>query len=629
MFRYFVFSIFWLTVFSSKVFAQDPVTAQDTTRTGYATGTLTLPNPGSIISAYEYDPILDRYFYTQRLGRYNLTVPLILTPEEYQQLVIEEEIRNYFRLKNNAIAGNREGDPDVQQDLLPSYYVNSGFFETIFGGQEIEVVPQGSVAMDLGLLYTKQDNPAFSPRNRSNLTFDFDQRIQLSLLGQVGTRLQVLANYDTESTFDFQNQLRLAYTPTEDDIVQKIEIGNVNMPLNSALIQGAQSLFGFKTELQFGRTRITGVFSEQKSERRTVNVEGGATIEEFERFAIDYDQDRHFFLAHYFRDKYDDALENYPFINSNVQIQRIQVWVTNRTNNIQNLNDTRNIVGIQDLGETNVPGNIGLETVPAGFFNRPPSAFPDNANNDLNPFGITGPAESILTPAIRDISTVQIGFGGLPVAEGIDYAKLENARQLRPNEYTLNTRLGYISLNQRLSNDEVLAVAYQYTINGQVYQVGEFANDGVDANITSGTGDGTRVNQNLVVKLLKSTVTNVNEPIWDLMMKNIYSLGAFQLERDDFRLNILYTDPQPLNYITPVAGANVPLPEDVAETTLLRVFNLDRLNFTNDPVMGGDGFFDYVPGITIDPVNGLVIFTTVEPFGEHLFNKLDNTPNSG
>ncbi|QED39105.1 cell surface protein SprA [Antarcticibacterium arcticum] len=629
LFRYFVFCFLWLTVFSSNLFAQDPVTAQDTTRTGYATGTLTLPNPGSIISAYEYDPILDRYIYTQRLGRYDLTVPLVLTPEEYQQLVLEEEIRNYFRLKNNAIAGNREGDPEVQQDLLPSYYVNSGFFESIFGGQEIEVVPQGSVAMDLGLLYTKQDNPAFSPRNRSNLTFDFDQRIQLSLLGQVGTRLQVLANYDTESTFDFQNQLRLAYTPTEDDIVQKIEIGNVNMPLNSALIQGAQSLFGFKTELQFGKTRITGVFSEQKSERRTVNVEGGATIEEFERFAIDYDQDRHFFLAHYFRDKYDEALENYPFINSNVQIQRIQVWVTNRTNNIQNLNDTRNIVGIQDLGETNIPGNIGLENVPGGFFNRPPSAYPDNANNDLNPFGITGAAESILTPAIRDISTVQSGFGGLTVAEGIDYAKLENARQLRPNEYTLNTRLGYISLNQRLSNDEVLAVAYQYTINGQVYQVGEFANDGVDANITSGNGDGVRVNQNLVVKLLKSTVTNVNEPIWDLMMKNIYALGAFQLERDDFRLNILYTDPQPLNYITPVEGANVPLPQDVAETTLLRVFNLDRLNFTNDPVVGGDGFFDYVPGITIDPQNGLVIFTTVEPFGKHLFEKLDNTPNSG
>src|SRR5690606_13835671 len=257
-------------------------------------------------------------------------------------------------------------------------------------------------------------------------------------------------------------------------------------------------------------------------------------------------------------------------------------------------------------------------------------AFPDNANNDLNPFGINGPAESVLTPAIRDISTVQSGFGGLTVSEGIDYAKLENARQLRPNEYTPNSRLGYISLNQRLSNDEVLAVAYQYTINGQVSQLGAFANDGEDANVTTpgvGTDPGVRVNQNLVVKLLKSTITNVNEPIWDLMMKNIYSLGAFQLERDDFRLNILYTDPQPLNYITPVD--NVPLPEDVAETTLLRIFHLDRLNFTNDPVVGGDGFFDYVPGITIDPQNGLVIFTKVEPFGEQLFQKLDNTPNSG
>ncbi|MBK5193837.1 MAG: cell surface protein SprA, partial [Flavobacteriaceae bacterium] len=302
--RLFLVGIFWLIAFPNNLFAQEPPTTQDSTRTGHVIGELSFPNPNSVIMGYEYDPILNRYIYTEKLGTYNLSVPLILTPEEYQQLVIQEEIRNYFKQKNNAIAQNREGDPEAQKDLLPGYYVNSGFFESVFGGKEIEVVPQGSVAMDLGVLYTKQDNPAFSPRNRSNLTFDFDQRIQLSLLGQVGTRLKVIANYDTESTFDFQNQLRLEYTPTEDDIVQKIEVGNVSMPLNSALIQGAQSLFGVKTELQFGKTRITGVFSEQKSERRTVNVEGGATIEEFERFAIDYDQDRHFFLAHYFRDNY-------------------------------------------------------------------------------------------------------------------------------------------------------------------------------------------------------------------------------------------------------------------------------------------------------------------------------------
>ncbi|TRO64230.1 cell surface protein SprA [Christiangramia sabulilitoris] len=623
-------SFLLILVFSVDSVAQE--TPQDTTATGYVLGDISLPDPESIVFKYEYDPILNRYFYNESLGEINLGLPLVLTPQEFEELVLQEEMRNYFKLKNDALSGRKEGSEDIQKDLLPDFYVNSNFFETIFGGSEINILPQGSVELDLGLLYTKQDNPAFSPRNRRNLSFDFDQRISLSLLGQVGERLQITANYDTESTFDFQNQLKLEYTPNEDDIVQKIEVGNVNMPLSNALIQGAQSLFGFKTELQFGKTRVTGVFSEQQSERRTVNVEGGATVEDFEKFALDYDQDRHFFLAHYFRDTYDRALENYPFINTNIQIKRIEVWVTNRTNNIQNIQNTRNIVAIQDLGETNVPGNIGLDTPPAGFFNEPPGAFPDNLNNDFNPLGITGPTQSILNQSIRDIATVDRGFGSVTVSEGIDYAILENARQLNPSEYTLNTQLGYISLNQRLSNDEVLGVAFQFTINGEVYQVGEFANDGVNANNSQpaenpDTGVNTRASQNLVVKMLKSTIINVNEPVWDLMMKNIYSLGAYQLERQDFRMNILYTDPQPLNYIQPVEGTT--LPDDVADTPLLRVFNLDQLNVNGDPINGGDGFFDYVPQLTIDPQNGNIIFTTVEPFGSHLFNKLDPTPNSG
>ena len=609
-------------------------TPQDTTQTGYELGKISLPDSQLISSKYEYDPVLNRYIYREKLGDLDLSIPLILTPKQYEDLIMEEAMRDYFKLKADAQAGRKEGTEEIQRDLLPDFYVNNNFFESIFGGSEINIVPQGSVEMDLGLLYTKQDNPAFSPRNRSNLTFDFDQRISLSLLGQVGKRLQVTANYDTESTFDFQNQLKLEYTPTEDDIIRKIEVGNVNMPLNNALMQGAQSLFGFKTELQFGKTRITGVFSEQKSERRTVNVEGGSTVEDFERFAIDYDQDRHFFLAHYFRDHYDEALENYPFINSNIQVKRVQVWVTNRTNNVQNLTDTRNIVGIQDLGETNAEDNIGLKNVPAGFFNQPAGAFPDNANNDFNPFGIKGNAESVLTPAIRDVATVENGFGGVQVSEGLDYVKLESARQLQPNEYNLNTQLGYISLNQRLSNDEILAVAFQYTVNGKVFQVGEFANDGVnatgDAGISQNPDDvNLRINKNLVVKMLKSTITNVEEPVWDLMMKNIYNLGAYQLEQDDFKMNILYTDPQPLNYIKPAGDGAVPLPEDVADTPLLRVFNLDKLNTNNDPINGGDGFFDFVPGITIDPENGNIIFTSVEPFGKYLFEELDNNPNTG
>lgn len=595
-------------------------------------GSMELPTPPSIKDLYVYDPITDRYIYTKTLGSFNITYPIILTPEEYQDLILKEEMRNYFKDKIKAADGKTEGSEELQKNLLPSFYVESSFFESIFGGNVIEVIPQGSVEMDLGFLFTKQDNPAFSPRNRSNLSFDFDQRISLSLLGKVGERLQVTANFDTQSTFDFQNQIKLEFTPTEDDIIQKIEVGNVSMPLNSTLIQGAQSLFGVKTQLQFGKTTITGVFSEQNSDTRSVVAEGGATVTDYEFFASEYDENRHYFLAHFFRDNYNRTLDQYPFINSNVQITRAEVWVTNRTNRTD---DVRSIVAIQDIGESDI-SNIGLDIPPGGFLNKPRTAFPDNGNNDFNPFGIEGNEMSILNESIRDIATVDSGFG-LNVSDGTDFATLESARRLQPNEYKLDTQLGYLSLNQRLNNDEVLGVAFQYTVNGQVFQVGEFSTDGVDASGGQVIGNNdpdnpddlpeAAIQQSLVVKMLKSNITNVNEPVWDLMMKNIYSLGALQLEQEDFILNVLYTNPSPVNFIT-TADPLEPLPDDVENTTLLRVFNLDRLNINNDPVQGGDGFFDFFPGITVDQQNGRIIFTTVEPFGEFLFNKLDDGTGS-
>ncbi|GAA0717173.1 cell surface protein SprA [Aquimarina litoralis] len=609
------------------LYGQQNETVRDSTSTTFTLGEISLPDPNSIVAKYEYDPVTNRYIYREMLGSFNVRYPLFLTPEEFEALVEEEQRRDYFKEKISAFSGKTDGSEEKRKNLLPIFYVNSSFFETIFGGNEIEIIPQGSVEMDLGILYTKQDNPAFSPRNRSNFTFDFDQRISLSLLGKVGKRLQITANYDTESTFDFQNQIKLEYTPTEDDIIRSIEIGNVTMPINNSLIQGSQSLFGAKLGLQFGRTSVTAVYSEQRSETRSVNVQGGGTVENFEIDAVNYDDNRHYFLSHYFRDTYDAALTNYPFINNNIQITRIEVWLTNRATSAQTLTDARNIVALQDLGESPVAGN---SDIPASLFNLPAGSFPDNRNNDLDPSTI-GPAGPV-TDAVRQISTVQQGFTG-PIAsfnEGFDYAILENARQLNPNEYTLNTQLGYISLNQKLNNDEVLAVAYQYTVGGEVFQVGEFANDGVNATNGDNTGTGVEVgsSNSLVVKMLKSPIINVDRPIWDLMMKNIYNTGAFRLNAEDFRLNIVYTNPSPVNYITEAEGSATPLPNDVEQTRLLTVFNMDRLNPNNDPVQGadgaGDGFFDYVPGLTIDPENGRIIFTTVEPFGQHLFNKLDN-----
>ena len=662
--------------FNLALFAQQPATVRDSTSTTFSFGTLDTPDPESIESKYTYDPLTDRYFYTSTIGDFNINYPVILSPKEFQELVLKESLKSYYKEKLDAIDGKKEGSEKAKKNLIPDLYVNSKFFETIFGSNVISVVPQGSVEIDLGAMYTKQENPAFSPRNQSNFTFDFDQRISLSLTGKVGTRLSVNANYDTQSTFDFQNLFKIEYTPlnnpeellgdkgkkllgkgreltnqgrqllenpqgvasglaqkqlnklnsdNEDSILQNLELGNVSMPLNSSLITGAQSLFGVKTELQFGKTRVTAVFSEQQSETRSVTAQGGGTLEDFEFFGLDYDENRHFFLGHYFRSAYDSALENYPFIQSQVQITRIEVWVTNRTNRTDNI---RNIVALQDLGESS---EIGLNPIPPGFANVGSTAYPDNKNNNFDPTTIG--SGSLLTSAIRDISTVQSGFSSVNVNEGFDYAKLENARKLTEgSEYTVDTQLGYISLNQRLQNDEILAVAYQYTVAGEVYQVGEFANDGVtatDSSVDSTTGNTTVTNQSLVLKMLKSAVTNVNLPVWDLMMKNIYNTGAYQLSQEDFKLNIFYNETSALNFITPVGTTAFPAPtgnnDPIEETPLIRLFNFDRLNFNNDPQNNGDGFFDFVPGITVLPQNGKIVFTKVEPFGSYLFETLRTT----
>lgn len=644
---------------------EDNEAAQDTIK-GYNAGKVELKNPTSIKEAYEYDPITNMYIYSHKFDGFNITYPVILTPEEYEKLVLRESMRKYYQEKNKAI--DDKATEQQQKDALPRYYVKSGLFESIFGGNTIDVKPQGYVEVDLGGRFTKQDNPALSPRNRRSFTFDFDQRISMSLQGKVGTRLNVMANYDTQSTFAFQNMIKLDYTPTEDDIIRKIEVGNVSFPLSNSLVRGAQSLFGVKGQFQFGKTTFTGIYSEQKSQSKTVTAQGGSVVQDFAIFALEYDENKHFFLSQFFRNRYDHWLRSYPLVDNRVLISRIEVWVTNKQNRINTTeNNSRNIIALQDLGEgtlhtkpivTGAPTEeITSQTVgfvaggesPAQFFNTfnitepgEYDPFPDNGNNKLDP-GMIGTGGYLQSSVRQIVTTSDSSFGSLAsqADEGVDYVKLENARKLTSSEYTLNTSLGYISLNTKLNNDEVLAVAYQYTVGDRVYQVGEFGTDGVDAtNATTTTTDtgATQVTgvttQSLVLKMLKSSLINVTEPAWNLMMKNIYQIpNGYQLSQEDFTMNVLYTDPSPLNYITPTPGLDLPGlnagEADVKDTPLLRVFNMDRLTYAGDPQNNGDGFFDFVPGKTIDQQNGRVIFTTVEPFGKLLFDKLGtNTGNS-
>lgn len=571
----------------------------DSANTGSLSG-LGANDPSNYKEEVDYDPETGMYTVTQKVGNLVVKPPMLMTPSEYQDYVRSKQVNDYWNSKTKSEEAARAEGRDPGSSLIPQIQVNSEFFSNIFGSNTIDIRPQGYAELRFGGRFQKIDNPLIPERNRSTFTFDFDQRIQMNVTGKVGEKLQIRTNYDTEATFSFENQVKVEFNGDEDDIIKKLELGNVSLPLNSSLITGAQSLFGFKGQFQFGKLTLTSVISEQRSQSSSINVQGGATTTEFEIWADQYEANRHYFLSQYFRNNYERFLGQMPVITSPVQITKVEVWVTNTR---QNTEDTRNIVAFMDLGEGDRGAYRSLDAGLPGpvIFNRftPYQGYPDNRNNTLDPDVIQQDY-----PNVRDIGRVNSALNAAGFEEAIEYAELSNARKLQPSEYNFHPQLGYLSLNTSLNQDEVLAVAFQFTAGGRTFQVGEFSTDGITPP------------QTLILKMLKSTILNVKAPMWDLMMKNIYSLSAFQVNREDFRLDILYQNDE--------TGTPIPfLPEgDISDDLLVRVVELDRLNNNNDPLP--DGFFDFVPGITIKPNNGRIIFPVLEPFGRTIAEKLND-----
>ncbi|MCA1741213.1 MAG: cell surface protein SprA, partial [Bacteroidales bacterium] len=402
--------------------------------------------------------------------------------------------------------------------------------------------------------------------------------------------MQLGINYNTEAMFEFENRTKLEYSGKEDEIIKKIEAGDVTLPLNGTLITGSYSLFGLKTELQFGKLTMTTVFSQQKGESSVVEVKGGAQISDYEITADNYEANRHFFLSQHFRDNFDKALANLPIVSTGVNIEKIEVWITNKTSRFEDVSN-RNIVAFLDLAENQ--SNI-YNPVPA--FQGIPGA-PVNPANSSN--GLYQELNSTYS-AVRNIDQVADAFAPLypDFNIGRDYEKIENARKLTEREYTVNSQLGYISLNMALNNDEVLAVAYEYTFNGEVFKVGEFSTDGITAPDA------------LILKLIKGTNLTPQIPSWKLMMKNIYNIGSGRIEAKNFEVNILFQDDKSGNALNYLPGT--PLDGKV----LLQALGLDQLNSQLD--RKPDGLFDFVDGITVMAEKGRIIFPVLEPFGRHL-----------
>ena len=531
-----------------------------------------------------YDPVRNEYVIYNRIGDLDTRIPLRLSPEEFRKYEYERSMRDYWQ---SRITG-QEGA--YRSSLIPQIEFGGEAFDKVFGSNVINIVPQGSAELIFGVNVSHTENPALSERLRTIPTFDFQQKIQMNVTGSIGDKMQLGINYNTDAMFEFENRTKLEYSGKEDEIIKKIEAGDVTLPLPGTLITGSYSLFGLKTEMQFGKLTMTTVASQQKGESTVIDVRGGAQLQEYEIRADEYEANKHFFLSQYFRDTFDESLKTLPLISSGVNIERIEVWITNKTSRFENA-DNRNILAFMDIAESQVNifnGIPGFQALPGS------TIFPDNTANNmyysvLNDYTNTRSID-------RVTETFEPLYPGFQI--GRDYEKIENARKLTDREFILNRELGYISLNIALNSDEVLAVAYEYTIGGKLFKVGEFSTDGISAPDA------------LVLKLLKGTTLSPRLPTWKLMMKNIYSLGSGRVERKDFEFHVLYQDDATGNAINYLPEGNL------SDKLLLQVLGLDNLNSQLD--REGDGVFDFVEGVTVNSERGRIIFPVLEPFGSNL-----------
>lgn len=539
---------------------------------------LTLPD--NIKQEVEYNDSLDRYFIGSKMGDGYLSTPIVMTPQEYRKWSEKKEFDRFFREKNDTLI--KEGGKD--KFSFTDMHFDLGPAEKIFGPGGVRIKTQGTAELKFGATLKNIDNPSLPIRNRKTTTLDFDEKINLSVNGKVGDKVNMNLNYNTDATFDYDAQnLKLKYEGKEDEIIKLVEGGNVSFPSNSSLVNGASSLFGIRTDLQFGKLSLQTVVSQKKSSSKSVSSKGGTQFTAFEFDVTDYEENRHFFLSKYFRDRYNSAMSKLPNVTTGITINRVEIWVTNKTGTTSN---SRDIVALTDLGENTSVSNpmwsVTGQPVPS-----------NNANTEYSTMVNT-------YAAARDINQTSGVFEAVPgFVGGFDYEKLESARLLNSSEYTVNTALGYVSLRTSLQTDQVIAVAYEYTYGGVTYQVGEFASDIQD------------VSQALFVKSLKNTSNNPQQGNWDLMMKNVYYLAS-SVEKEKFRLDVKYQSDTTGVYLSYIPE------QQVKSQPIIKLLGADRLD--NNNRANSNGYFDYVDGYTVN--NGRVFFPKVEPFGADMYDAL-------
>lgn len=554
------------------------------------------------------------YTIQENMGDLQYRPPTTLSFEEYMRLRREQMIRDYWKAQSQGLDGE---SPVSGRSLIPPIYT-SPTLDRIFGGSFVNIQPNGFVNLDFGGDLQRVQNPSIPVRVQRQSQFVFDQQINMNVIGKIGEKLEVAANFDSNNSFDFENNFRVEYTGFPEEIIKKIEIGNVSLPIRNSLMSGAQSLFGVKTQLQFGRLFVTGVATTQRGESDVIEIEGGSQSTTFSVRASEYDANRHFFMGHFFRDNYGiqpgQWLSRLPQVTSGINITRMEVYIVNRNQQTEGL---RNVGAFMDLAEGD-PADVILDDDP-DFIHKASLNLKGQVPNHNDANGLFGLIRGPEGENLRNINNFESTLQSWGMESSKDYVLIKSARKLSPTEYSYHSELGYISLNRSLQTDEALAIAYEYTYNGKRFQVGELTENYQNR----------PANEVIFLKMLRSNNINTNVPVWDLMMKNIYALGANQVAREGFQLGIVYRDDQSgLEQPNLQEGLTSTIPpyiqsQPLRNFPLVRLLGLDFLNQNND--RQPDGNFDFIEGITINLDRGLIMFPVKEPFGDYLRAQIDNS----
>ncbi|MER3524568.1 MAG: cell surface protein SprA [Ignavibacteria bacterium] len=432
------------------------------------------------------DSTATTFTFRETVGGEDVKIPLTLSWKEYVRARQKFEWRKMLAdeaRRPKALQGKRDIGDVFSTFTKIQIPIPSNPIFSIFGKPEINLQISGAVDIRAGFRNTKSDQVTANILDQSRNEPDFNQEVQVAVNGTIGDKLNILADWNTQRTFEYENQLKIKYTGYDDEIVQSVEAGNVSLQTPSSFIGSSAALFGIKAKMQAGPFTLTTLASQKKGQIKEVTASGGAQQIPFEINAWNYATNYYFLDERYIPLYEPYYLADVPARDDNVRVLDAEVWVSF-------LGTDQNQAAIARSG-------VAYVTLPD------------------RPAGQTNYSDSIRN--VSEETPGEIEFGRFVRLDGSQFDLLENG-------YT-----GVLALNQNVQDNQIVAIAYRTATQ----QWGELT---VNNPATADTS------RRLVLKMIKPrnllSVGPTYRTAWNRLLKNVYALGGRNIKEAGFQLDV-------------------------------------------------------------------------------------------